>query len=103
MDAFVDELTSWFKDRPGWLRDAARRLTQNDNISDQDIFELTLLCKKEAGICVDKDECIIRIKGIDDERTCDYCRYMWTQVGREGEIKLPPYHEHCRCWGVYGY
>jgi energy-coupling factor transporter ATP-binding protein EcfA2 len=60
MDAFVDELTSWFKDRPGWLRDAARRLIQNDNISDQDIFELTLLCKKEAGICVDKDEDVER-------------------------------------------
>jgi len=60
MDTFVDELTSWFKDRPGWLQDAARQLVQNDNISDQDILELTLLCKKEAGICVDKDKDVKR-------------------------------------------
>jgi hypothetical protein len=56
---------------------------------------------KVKGICVDEGESVIRIGGIDDERTCDYCRYMWTQVGREGVMKLPPYHEHCRCWGVY--
>ena len=57
--------------------------------------------RKVKGICVGKGESVIRIVGVDDEKTCDYCRYMWTQVGREGGMKLPPYHEHCRCWGRY--
>jgi hypothetical protein len=25
---------------------------------------------------------------------------MWTRVFVEGTAKLPPYHEHCRCYGV---
>ena len=58
--------------------------------------------KKTKGICVDRDEEVIRIQGIDDSETCDYCRHMWTQVIRASSGKgLPPYHEHCRCWGVY--
>lgn len=57
--------------------------------------------KEQPGICVDKGVQIIRIEGIDDERTCDYCRYMWTRIIKEGEGNLPPYHEHCRCFGVY--
>ena len=56
---------------------------------------------KEEGICVEQKEEVIRIEGIDDEDACSYCRYMWTQVGKKGVMKLPPYHEHCRCWGTY--
>lgn len=58
--------------------------------------------KKTKGICVDRGEEVIRIQGIDDTKTCDYCRHMWTQVIRASSGKgLPPYHEHCRCWGTY--
>jgi hypothetical protein len=57
--------------------------------------------RKQPGLCVDKGTQIIRIEGIDDARTCDYCRDMWTRVIKEGEGNLPPYHEHCRCWGEY--
>ena len=57
--------------------------------------------KKTKGICVDRAEEVVRIEGIDDERTCDYCRGMMGRVGKEGEMKLPPYHNHCRCYGVY--
>jgi hypothetical protein len=53
------------------------------------------------GICVEADTRLIRIEGIDDEKTCEYCKNMWKKVGKEGEINLPPYHEHCRCWAVY--
>jgi hypothetical protein len=58
--------------------------------------------KKQKGICVDRGAEVITIKGIDDDKTCDYCRDMWTRVFIEGTTKLPPYHEHCRCYGVYG-
>ena len=50
------------------------------------------------GICVDEGDVVIQIKGVDDEETCDYCRYMWTRLGKKGEMTLPPYHDHCRCW-----
>jgi hypothetical protein len=53
------------------------------------------------GICVDEDVSLVQIKGVDDDETCDYCREMWKKLGREGEFPLPPYHEHCRCYGVY--
>jgi hypothetical protein len=54
------------------------------------------------GTCVLPEERVVTIRGIDDEKTCDYCRDMWTRTGREGGgFSLPPYHEHCRCWGVY--
>ena len=61
-----------------------------------------MIRKPRRGICVDKGEEVIIITGIDDEETCDYCRKMWGRVFREGSAELPPYHEHCRCWGVYG-
>jgi hypothetical protein len=53
------------------------------------------------GICVDEDTRLITIEGIDDEDTCDYCKDMWKRAFVEGTASLPPYHEHCRCWGVY--
>lgn len=46
------ELTQWFKERPEWLQDAARRLFETGEVTDKDIQDLTVLCKREAGITV---------------------------------------------------
>ncbi len=41
-------ISEWFKDRPAWIKDAARRLLENDSLSNQDYEELFVLCKQEA-------------------------------------------------------
>ena len=40
--------TVWLKDRPKWMQKAARKLFEKDSLTEQDIFELSELCKKEA-------------------------------------------------------
>jgi len=50
------QLEQWFKERPIWLQDAARRLLQNGEISPDDIDQLVIFCKKEAGIDVIGDD-----------------------------------------------
>ena len=42
--AFADIL-AWSQDRPLWQRDALRRLTETEELTDEDIDELTTLCK----------------------------------------------------------
>jgi len=42
-------LETWFKERPAWLQDAARRTLQNGSIGNADIEELVALCKAEGG------------------------------------------------------
>jgi energy-coupling factor transporter ATP-binding protein EcfA2 len=49
------KLEEWFKGRHGWLQDAARRLLQNGELNPADIDQLTILCKKEAGVDIDPD------------------------------------------------
>lgn len=44
------DIEAWFKDRPKWLQDAARRIIQNGKITDADIKELVDLCKSEANM-----------------------------------------------------
>lgn len=46
------DLESWFAERPLWLRDAARRLFQTGDVTEADLVELSILCKREAGIAV---------------------------------------------------
>lgn len=41
-------IVAWSEDRPIWQRDALRRLTQSDELTDQDIDELVALCKDHA-------------------------------------------------------
>ncbi|MDD3267833.1 MAG: AAA family ATPase [Syntrophomonadaceae bacterium] len=48
----LKDIEIWFKGRPKWLQDAARRIIQNSEITIEDIKELTELCKAEAGIVV---------------------------------------------------
>ena len=51
----LHELEEWFKGRPVWLQDTARRLLQNGELNPTDLAQLTILCKKEAGIDVELD------------------------------------------------
>jgi len=50
IDEVQSKLTDWFKNRPEWIQDAARRILVSGRLSASDIVELTLLCKKEAGV-----------------------------------------------------
>lgn len=52
MSVDTAELERWFKERPQWLQDAARRLFQTGNVTADDFKELSVLCKREAGITV---------------------------------------------------
>ena len=46
------DLEAWFKERPQWLQDAARRLFQTGGITADDATDLLILCKREAGVVV---------------------------------------------------
>ncbi len=48
-DVFADIL-EWSKDRPGWQRDALRRLLTAGGVLPTDIQELTELCKSAHGL-----------------------------------------------------
>lgn len=45
-----DEILEWSKERPGWQRDALRRLIVNGSLGEKDIDELLRLCKIIHGI-----------------------------------------------------
>ena len=45
----LDLLSKWFSKRPNWLHIAAKLLLEKDEISTQDISDLTLLCLQEAN------------------------------------------------------
>lgn len=45
----MTDLGAWFRERPKWLQDAARRLLQNGEITPADLDELILLCKSEVS------------------------------------------------------
>lgn len=49
----LQEILTWSADRPTWQRDALRRLVMNGELSDDDIRELTEICKGDHGL-VDK-------------------------------------------------
>lgn len=50
MNELMKEIENWFKDRPLWLQDAARRIIENGEIASKDVHELIELCKNEAGL-----------------------------------------------------
>ncbi|MBF0555695.1 MAG: hypothetical protein HQK96_14290 [Nitrospirae bacterium] len=41
-------MEAWFKNRPKWLQDAARRLVQNETLFEQDYIDLYTICLAEA-------------------------------------------------------
>lgn len=52
MSTDLAELEGWFADRPHWLQDAARRLFEAGGLTADDLKELLVLCKRQAGIIV---------------------------------------------------
>lgn len=44
----LKELEAWFKARPKWLQDAARRLVQHAALTEQDLAELLSICTAET-------------------------------------------------------
>lgn len=46
----LDEILSWSKDRPAWQRDALRRLVESADLSEDDVTELTEICKGQYGL-----------------------------------------------------
>lgn len=53
------DLSDWFNERPAWLKDAARRLLENDSLSDQDLDELVTLCQQEIDKSIESSEYIL--------------------------------------------
>jgi energy-coupling factor transporter ATP-binding protein EcfA2 len=51
----LQEILKWSKERPLWQRDALRRLVVSGELTDDDISELTAVCKGEHGL-IDKVE-----------------------------------------------
>ncbi len=46
----LQEILTWSADRPSWQRDALRRLVANGELSDDDIRDLTDICKGDHGL-----------------------------------------------------
>jgi hypothetical protein len=44
----IEELETWFQDRPKWLQDAARRIVQYGDLTEPDYAELLDICKGEV-------------------------------------------------------
>ena len=51
----LKEILEWSQDRPDWQRDALRRLVLKDELSDDDYFELTKICKNNNGLADKQD------------------------------------------------
>jgi DNA repair ATPase RecN len=56
MSEHMDQLDKWFKERPKWLQDAARRLLENGGLAQTDLDELYKICGAEAGINFSDEE-----------------------------------------------
>ena len=48
--AIHDDILDWAQKRPLWQQDALRRLVETKEPTTEDLDELTLLCKSEAGL-----------------------------------------------------
>ncbi|HOO89496.1 MAG TPA: hypothetical protein PLA74_01605 [Syntrophales bacterium] len=46
----LEEILEWSQDRPSWQRDALRRLLQNGDLTDDDLRDLTEICKSAHGL-----------------------------------------------------
>lgn len=51
----LEEILQWSQDRPAWQRDALRRLVLNGELSDDDVRDLTDLCKRAHGLAEQQD------------------------------------------------
>lgn len=46
----LEEIISWSKDRPAWQQEALRRFLTHEELSDDDVRELTEICKGSHGL-----------------------------------------------------
>lgn len=46
----LEEILNWSRDRSAWQRDALRRLVERGDLADDDITELTEICKGQFGL-----------------------------------------------------
>src|SRR5699024_1321131 len=69
MESIYSELIEWFKGLPRWLQDAANRLVLKKELTENDLNELFLLCKSEAGIGEEIETSVItnKLKDLEDE------------------------------------
>lgn len=51
----LQEILEWSPDRPPWQRDALRRLVLNGELSDDDIHDLSEMCKSAHGLAEQRD------------------------------------------------
>jgi len=50
MPSLMEELEIWFKSRPLWIQDAARRLLEKNELLEEDYSDLLKICGTEAGV-----------------------------------------------------
>lgn len=62
----LQEILAWSADRPPWQRDALRRLVVNGELSDDDIAELTEICKGDHGLAEKADTAPLAKKHVPD-------------------------------------
>jgi energy-coupling factor transporter ATP-binding protein EcfA2 len=55
MVTVLEEILEWSQDRPGWQRDALRRLVLSGWLSDDDVRELSEICKSAHGLAEQKE------------------------------------------------
>ncbi len=75
----LQEILTWSAERPIWQRDALRRLVVNGELSDDDIRELTEVCKGDHGL-IEK----VEIKPLSKEHVPD----------RDGVVSLDSIFHH---------
>ena len=51
----LKDILEWSKDRPAWQRDALRRLVLNEELSEDDIRDLSEICKSAHGLSDQQD------------------------------------------------
>ena len=58
----LNEILKWSKDRPGWQRDALRRLVTKGDLDDNDIDALTEICKSAYELAAKQESCYLQEK-----------------------------------------
>ena len=65
----LQEILEWSRDRPAWQRDAVRRLVVNGELSEEDINDLTEICKSGHGLADQLDTVPLAKEHVPDQAT----------------------------------
>jgi len=60
----LEQILEWSKDRPAWQRDALRRLVVNGELTEDDIRDLSEICKSAHGLSDQSDSVPLEKKDI---------------------------------------